>query len=226
MRTIGILIMLAFCSCKSQKKKIAPLIEVVPVHQEPQHHLVFENPYLRVLDLKFEKGDTSQYHLHANDICYLTIEGSTMWLDEKDQEARSVKLPVQYIGSNITHTDSSIIHRIANVGDDFFRMIAIENLIPKSAQIEQQTFQDLGEVIHENERFSIQKVEAHNQALHHFELPHPSIVMVKESAAFSVIINGKATQIKDPGDFVYVKGAFQITPTALQKSSVYIIQLN
>jgi len=201
-------------------------MEVVPVHQEPNHHLVFENPYLRVLDLQFEKGDTSQYHLHANDICYLTIEGSTMWLDEKDQEARSVKLPIQYIGSNITHRDSNMIHRIANVGDDFFRMIAIENLIPKRSHNNPMAFVDVGEVIHENERFSIQKVEVHNQALQTFDIVYPSIVMVKEAAAFSVILDGKATIINEPGDFVYVMGNFQMIPTELEKSSAYIIQLN
>ena len=202
------------------------ITEVVPVHQEPNHHLVFENQFMRVLDLQFEIGDTSQYHLHANDICYLTLVGSTMWLDEKDQSARSVKLPVQYIGSNITHTDSNMIHRVANVGDNFFRMLAIENLIKRNGSQAFKSFVDLGAIIHENERFSIQKLEVHNKTLHSFMIPNPTIVMVKEAAAFAVIVDGKATLIKKPGDFIYVENAFQLVPTELEKSTAYIIQLN
>jgi hypothetical protein len=36
----------------------------VQVRDEPRHHLVFENEYLRILDVHLEPGDTTLYHLH------------------------------------------------------------------------------------------------------------------------------------------------------------------
>jgi quercetin dioxygenase-like cupin family protein len=43
------------------------LTEPVPVEQEPHHHIVLQNQYVRVLDVLFPVGETSLFHTHSND---------------------------------------------------------------------------------------------------------------------------------------------------------------
>ena len=51
--------------------------EVVPVHQEPRHHLVYENDILQVLDVQIPVGDTTLYHTHDAPIFYVFISASS-----------------------------------------------------------------------------------------------------------------------------------------------------
>jgi len=50
------------------------------VKDEPRHHNVFENDYVRVLDVWLAPGDTTQYHIHATPSVFImltsTVTGS------------------------------------------------------------------------------------------------------------------------------------------------------
>jgi beta-alanine degradation protein BauB len=51
------------------------LTEPVPVEQEPHHHIVFRNQYVRVLDVLFPVGEASLFHTHSNDNVGIPISG-------------------------------------------------------------------------------------------------------------------------------------------------------
>jgi len=51
------------------------LTEPVPVDKEPHHHFVFQNQYVRVLDVLFPVGETSLFHTHSNDNVGIPISG-------------------------------------------------------------------------------------------------------------------------------------------------------
>jgi len=53
----------------------AALIEPVPVDKEPHHHFVFQNQYVRVLDVVFPAGEASLFHTHSNDNVGIPISG-------------------------------------------------------------------------------------------------------------------------------------------------------
>jgi hypothetical protein len=105
-----------------------------PVHQEPQHKPIFENEAIRVLELKFSPGDTSLFHLHDTPILYITLSDTKMWLQEKREDGRTVKLPSGWTGSDFYNSDTTLIHRIANVGDSVLHWIAVQvkNQVSKS----------------------------------------------------------------------------------------------
>lgn len=48
-------------------------IAQVPVKYEPHHHNVFENEYLRLLDVHIGPGDTTQYHEHSTPSVFFTF---------------------------------------------------------------------------------------------------------------------------------------------------------
>ncbi|MGB2670953.1 MAG: hypothetical protein WAO11_09565 [Candidatus Acidiferrum sp.] len=51
------------------------LIEPVPVDKEPHHHFVFQNQYVRVLDVLFPAGEACLFHTHSNDNVGIPISG-------------------------------------------------------------------------------------------------------------------------------------------------------
>lgn len=51
------------------------LREPVPVEKEPHHHIVFQNQYVRVLNVLFPIGEVSLFHTHSNDNVGIPISG-------------------------------------------------------------------------------------------------------------------------------------------------------
>ena len=45
----------------------------VPVKHEPRHHNVFENEYVRILDVHFGPKDTTLYHVHSTPSVFYTF---------------------------------------------------------------------------------------------------------------------------------------------------------
>ncbi|MEP5614378.1 MAG: hypothetical protein ABJP45_19155 [Cyclobacteriaceae bacterium] len=127
------------------------------VHEEPHHIPILENKHGRVLNVVAMRGDTTLFHIHENDIAYFTVKGSKVLLQELNQEPRIVELPTGWVGSNLTHSVTPLIHRFANVGESDFQLIAVEILSDKFAN---RSFSKLTEPLYEDDRFSIQEGSA------------------------------------------------------------------
>ena len=135
------------------------------VHEEPHHIPIIENKHVRVLNVIAKRGDTTQFHIHENDIAYFTIRGSRILLQELNENPKVVELPTGWIGSNLTHSETPLIHRFANVGNDDFQLIAVEVLTRK---FEGKEFLEMGNSLYQDERFSIQELNSGNVK---FEVP-------------------------------------------------------
>ena len=126
------------------------------VHEEPHHIPIIQNRFVRVLNVEAKEGDTTQFHIHANDIAYLSIKGSKVWLQELGKEGRIVSLPDDWIGSDTTYSYNPFVHRFANIGSNNFQLIAIEVL---SGKFRTQEFMKLGKELYKNGRFNFQLVD-------------------------------------------------------------------
>jgi hypothetical protein len=105
---------------------------VVPVHQEPRHHLVLERPDLLVLDVQIAPGDTTLFHTHSTPIHYVTIGASAT-----NSQVLGRDWPPtpgggrQTVGTGfwtLEYATAPLTHRVANVGSSLFRLIAVTNL--------------------------------------------------------------------------------------------------
>jgi quercetin dioxygenase-like cupin family protein len=65
----------AAVSVLSSGSSATALTEPVPVDKEPHHHFVFQNQYVRVLDVLFPAGEASLFHTHSNDNIGIPISG-------------------------------------------------------------------------------------------------------------------------------------------------------
>jgi hypothetical protein len=121
------------CICVATAQQVAAQ-QAVPVHQEPRHHLVLDRSDLRVLDVKIPPGDTTLFHTHANPIHYVTVAVSVTTSQALGREwPRPVRAdgPSGRVGDafwTLEYARSPLTHRVANIGDGLFRLIAVTNL--------------------------------------------------------------------------------------------------
>ncbi len=96
----------------------------VPVEQEPQHHPVFDNGRVRVLDVRLPPGYVSLFHVHALDNVSVRMTAGTMRTDLLTGDGLPQTSPagrVAYYSAAPPYT-----HRVVNAGSDPVRILDVE----------------------------------------------------------------------------------------------------
>lgn len=112
---------------------------VVPTPEEPSHRVVLEKENLKILDIAFPPGSTSLYHSHNRPIHFVILSMSLM----REQILGQAWSPMgpggplpdftPEIGMSKSHIESTTkpkTHRVANVGETMFHVIAVINMGP------------------------------------------------------------------------------------------------
>ncbi|MDO6432984.1 hypothetical protein Q4E93_20415 [Flavitalea sp. BT771] len=128
MRSNNILIVLAML--------IAPAgFAQVQVSEEPMHHKVFDNGWVRILDVHVPAGDTSRWHKHSTPSVFLILSdtktGSEVRIEPKGRPA--------FTDGRIWFEgfyDTPRVHRVWNEDDHEFHVIDME--------LPHQPYQELG----------------------------------------------------------------------------------
>ena len=100
----------------------------VPVSMEPRHHKVFENEYVRVLDVHIVPGDTSLFHKHELPSVFIVLSNAKTG-SELISEGTMTNAPVTY--GNIWFDgfySKPRIHRVWNNDTVEFHVMDIELL--------------------------------------------------------------------------------------------------
>ena len=94
------------------------------VRDEPRHHNVFENDYIRILDVHFAPGDTTQFHIHATPSVFISLTKTvtgTQLIGRK---------PVRNVSVAGTSSYDSLvtprIHRVWNDDTTWFHVMDVE----------------------------------------------------------------------------------------------------
>ena len=99
----------------------------VPVREEPFHHNVVENKYIRILDVRIKPGDTSLFHIHSTPSLFLhftstlvcvQIKGAA-WTTSKNKEGNA---------SYRSFVNDTLVHRVSNCDTVPFHVTDIEIL--------------------------------------------------------------------------------------------------
>jgi quercetin dioxygenase-like cupin family protein len=101
----------------------------VPVLDEPRHHLVFENKFTHVLDVRVPAGDTTLFHRHDHPYMGTVIAGATLW-DEPIGGGPSARTPgpPTAIGSVFDNWARPLpyTHRVSNTDTAGFHLVVAE----------------------------------------------------------------------------------------------------
>jgi hypothetical protein len=100
----------------------------VPVVKEPRHHVTFENPQLRILDVNIPPGDKTLDHRHELDIATVSMTTGTTTRTQTGSQA-AVERPSRPLGeAGVTeYVGKPGSHTIENIGKSPYQLFAIEN---------------------------------------------------------------------------------------------------
>jgi hypothetical protein len=96
----------------------------VHVRNEPRHHNVFENEFVRILDVHLGPGDTTLYHLHNTPSVFIVFTNTNVGsqlIGKQPQKGANVTGEVSYDSLNIPRT-----HRVWNEDTAWFHVMDVE----------------------------------------------------------------------------------------------------
>jgi hypothetical protein len=99
----------------------------VPVSQEPRHHKVLDNGYVRLLDVQIPPGDTTQFHIHATPSVFVVLTDARTGSEVISEEDHSAS-PIPHYG-NIWFEGFYVkprVHRVYNGDVHMFHVMDIE----------------------------------------------------------------------------------------------------
>jgi hypothetical protein len=109
--------------------------EPVPVEAEPKHKTVFENEYVRVIDVQIPPGEITLYHRHVlpSIVVYLTrsTNRSESWPDKAILTRDLSPGQSRYA----PYDEKPLTHRVTNTGAGLFRVFDIELLYKPSTTV-------------------------------------------------------------------------------------------
>jgi quercetin dioxygenase-like cupin family protein len=124
--------LLLFLACAAP----AAAQHAVPVHQEPGHRLVFDSVRFRIMDVRFERGDTSLYHIHDAPIFYVAVSTSATAFQRVGESWSDTKPDADPgwqqgdVDTDTAYATQAVRHRIAVVGTRPFHLIGVTNARP------------------------------------------------------------------------------------------------
>jgi len=108
---------------------VASVVAQVPLSKEPRHHMTFENPQLRILDVNIPPGDKSLDHRHELDIATISMSAGTNTRIQTGGQPAAER-PSRPLGDATTaeYAGKAQSHTIENVGKGAYQLFAVENL--------------------------------------------------------------------------------------------------
>ena len=173
----------------------------VPVSKEPRHHNVFENAFVRVLDVHLPPGDTSLFHKHETPSVFIVLHpvktGSEVIIEEATATALTKDPTITFEGFYVKPR----IHRVWNSDTSDFHVMDIEILNKVHQNIspmEQAGFQIL---------FNEKPVTAYRLSLNagvniKLKRETPFLIVGLSDATNNVMVNKKMFSKK--GDFLFI----------------------
>jgi hypothetical protein len=102
----------------------------IHVRDEPRHHNVFENEFIRILDVHLGPGDTTLYHLHITPSVFIVFTNTgvgSQLIGKQSQKGANITGEVSY-----DNLSTPRIHRVWNEDTSWFHVMDIELTSTKS----------------------------------------------------------------------------------------------
>jgi quercetin dioxygenase-like cupin family protein len=114
-------------SATVESKAQGTATDPVTVEQEPHHHVVFENQYVRVLDVVVNPGDTTLFHKHSLDNVAVQLNDANIKRQFPGEDWVATPAKEGSVGF-VAGTRTPYTHRISNAGTTVFHVLDVEIL--------------------------------------------------------------------------------------------------
>jgi quercetin dioxygenase-like cupin family protein len=99
----------------------------VAVEQEPHHHVIFENQYVRVMEVIVAPGETTLFHKHSLDNVPVFLSDAAVKRQSVGEDWVAAPAKEGSVGFT-AGTKTPYVHRITNAGATVFHVLDVEIL--------------------------------------------------------------------------------------------------
>lgn len=179
-----------------------PLYSQVPVREEPRHRPVFQNKYIRLLDVWIRPGDTTLFHIHETPSLFTHFTSTKVSIQEVGKQWTSG----YNRAGNASFNDfaSKMIHRVTNVDTGIFHVMDIEILRPFDTNYRHRPMPY--KIIFENRTAVAYEVDEKNMTQEITRSRRPSVAqLIKgENVLFHDQVAVNSREFKQ-GEFIYIE---------------------
>lgn len=199
-------------------------VQAVQVSREPRHHNVFENAWVRILDVRVPPGDTTLFHKHSTPSVFLVLSNT------KTGSEVLVEPPKTRLASgNIwfeSFRDKPRIHRVWNSDTSVFHTIDMELLATQHLEIDppldSATYHLLfDEIPVRGYRFTL----AGGASIHLSRRKAPMELIVVSDPAATLLANDKPLLKKGDNIFIAPGGNLDLVNHGASKQSFGLFEL-
>jgi quercetin dioxygenase-like cupin family protein len=104
--------------------------QVVPIEEEPRHHLIIANEYVRAFAVEIAAHERSLCHHHPNDYLLYVARGAKIISAARGEEPKQLN----YEDGECEFLPAGLVHVVDNVGDTAFRNVVVE-VLAKSKEL-------------------------------------------------------------------------------------------
>jgi hypothetical protein len=166
---------------------------VVEIEDEPQHHLIIANEYVRALAVEVPPHTSTLCHHHPHDYLIYVARGAEIISAARGEEPKKLN----YIDGESELSPAGLVHVVENLSETAFRNVVVELLLRANALKRgagpvrfageigiEQIFQHERGAIHSVEMSSGAEVEIAGPAV--IACPHGGEIMMKELDDFDI----------------------------------------
>jgi len=207
-----LLFLLFFIACGAFAQEMTE--KVVPITQEPSHHLVLENSYVRVFNVEVAPHFATRIHRHDYDYVFVTLGDS----DVSNEKLHADPIELKLKDGETHFTPGGFAHKAVNLADTPFHNITIEFVQPGLTSAVSRKNQDLavlgnsvGNLFPNSQTFG--KIKIHHGTFLNGEistcaedqLAGPQLLV--PVSQFFVTSATKTSQMAKPGDVMWLNAA-------------------
>jgi hypothetical protein len=111
-----------------------PCEDVVPIEEEPRHHLVFVNEFVRAFAVEIAPRERSLCHHHAHDYLMYVVGDAQIVSAPRDGEPRTHT----YHDGDCELSPAGLVHVVENLRVTAFRNVVLE-LLPRLGKLQRGT---------------------------------------------------------------------------------------
>ncbi|HKD84010.1 MAG TPA: hypothetical protein VKB58_04630 [Terriglobales bacterium] len=170
---------------------------VVDIADEPRHHLIIANDYIRAFAVEIPPHDRTLCHRHPHDYLIYVAGGAEIISAARDEQPKRLS----YADGECELSTAGLVHVVENLSDTPFRNVVVEmqplaatlrrgvksKVMAGDARIEQLLSEDAGEVV----TITIApdaELEIHGPAV--LAAPYDRTILVKEIDDFDNALDG------------------------------------
>lgn len=207
-----------FCSLQSNAQ------DTVAASKEPLHKIVFENQYIRVLDLHIAPGDTTRFHKHEIPCVSISLHpvrtGSQTIVDHPGPKVSSVDRRITFEG----FYGGPRVHRVWNSDTAVFHWMDIEVLTKGDRNVDAPTAGDGFTQVFDAPPVRAYRLVLTGEQKLQFKRNAP-VLLVCLNETGNVTANKKL--FSKQGDFLFAEASEKISLTnrAKQESTFAVLEL-